>query len=111
MSKSPINGWGTRSVVGHQHNLFKFELLNDGVEIQRLIRGGIGVSGGFVRFPPPEKIKGHDPARGREPGKKAIIELHIVWEAMHQDDRGLLPGILARREAIGTALANMFSVG
>src|SRR5260370_13961597 len=98
MSKSPINGWGTRSVVGHQHNLFKFELLNDGVEIQRLIRGGIGVSGGFVRFPPPEKIKGPDPARARDPGTMAIIKIHIVWAAMHQDHRGLLHRTLSRVE-------------
>jgi hypothetical protein len=108
MSKRPINGWWTRSVVCDQHNLFKFELLNDCVDIQRLIRGCIGVSGGFGRFPPPKKIKGHDPAGGREPGKKAIIEMHIVWEAMHQDDRGLLPWILAHREVIGTALYDVF---
>jgi len=76
-----------------------------------LIRGGIGVSGRFGRFPPPKKIKGHDPAGGREPGKKAIIEMHIVWEAMHQDDRGLLPWILAHREVIGTALYDVFGVG
>jgi len=30
------------------------------------------------KIPPPKKIKGHDPAADREPGKKAIIEMHTT---------------------------------
>src|SRR5258708_8852223 len=97
MSKRPINGRGTRSVVCDQHDVFEFELLNDGIEIQCLICGGIGVSGGFGRFPPPKKIKRHDPARGDQPGKETIVEMQIVWKAMHQDNGGALPRILTRR--------------
>ncbi|SRR5260221_8115962 len=111
MSKRPINGWGTRSVVGHQHDVFEFELLNDGIEIQCLIRGGIGVSGGFIRFSPPKKIKRHDPARGDQPGKQTIVEMQIVWKAMHQDNGRSFPWILTRVDVRRAALYDMFCVG
>src|SRR5436305_7992 len=96
MGKRPINGRWARSIVCYQHNFFEFELLNHSLQIQRLIAGCIGVSGRFLRFPPPEKIKGHDPARGSEPGNETVVEMQIVWKAMHQDDGWLFPWILTR---------------
>src|SRR6266487_4687878 len=111
MVKRPINGWWTRSVVGHQHQLLEVQLFNHCIDVPHLIRCGIGVPGGFRRFAPPEKIKGDDPARGREPREETIVEMHRVRKAMHQDDGRLFPRILARIDVIGTALYDMFRVG
>src|SRR5215470_14458922 len=111
MSQRPINRRWAGSVVGYQHDLLKFELRNDGVEVPHLIGCGVGIASRFIRFSPSEKIKGHDPARGDQPGEETIVEMQIVWEAMHQDDGRLLPWILARIHVIGTALDDVFSVG
>src|SRR5258708_4102622 len=110
MCQRPINGWGTRSVVGDQHDLLQVQLLNDGVEVPHLIGCGVGIASGLIRFAPSEKIKGHDPARGDQPGKQAIVEMQIVWKAMHQDDRWLLSGMFTGVDMIGTALDDMFRV-
>jgi hypothetical protein len=96
--------------VGHQHYLLKVPLLNHGVEVPHLIGCGVGIASRILRFSPSEKIKGHDPARGDQPGEETIVEMQIVWEAMHQDDGRLLPWILARIQVIGTALYDGFSV-
>jgi hypothetical protein len=111
MCQRPINGWWTRSVVGYQHYLLEVQLLNHGVEVQRLIVGCIGIASRFRRFPPSEKIKGHDPAGGDQPGKQTIVEMQVIWKAMHQDDGGLLPWILTRVEVRGAALYEVFCVG
>src|SRR5579859_5200969 len=103
MSKRPINGWWTRSIVGDKHHLLEVQLLNHGIDVPHLIRCGIGIPGGLIGGAPPEKIKGHDPARGREPGEKTVVEMQSVWKAMHQDDCWLLPWILARINVIRTA--------
>src|SRR5258708_7397554 len=111
MCKRPINRRWTRSVVGHQHHLLKVQLLHHGVEVPHLIGCGVGIASRFLRFSPAEKIKGHDPVCGSEPGKQAIVEMQIVWEAMHQDNGRLLAWILTRVDVIGTALDDMFRVG
>src|SRR2546429_8688038 len=111
MRKRPINGRWTRSVVGHQHHLSEVQLLNHGVDVPHLICCGVGVPGGFLRGAPPKKIKRHDPAPWREPGKETVVEMQSVWKAMHQHDGGVLPWILTRREVRGTTLYDMFSVG
>src|SRR6266516_8143766 len=111
MCQRPINGWGTRSAVGDQHDLLQVQLLNEGVEVPHLIRCGVGIASGLIRFAPAEKIKGHDPACGSDqPGKQAIVKMQIVWKAMHQDDGRLLAWILTRVDVIGTALDDMFRV-
>src|SRR5690348_1772264 len=111
MVQRPVNGRWTRSVVGHQHHLLEVQLLDHGVEVPHLIGCGVGITSRFLRFSPAEKIKGHDPARGDQPGEETIVEMQIVWEAMHQDDGWLLPPIFTRVDVIGTALDDMFSVG
>src|SRR6266568_4804636 len=111
MSKRPINRWRARSVVRYQHHLLEVQLLNHGVEVPHLICCGIGIASRFIRFSPSEKIKGHDPAGGDQPGKQTIVEMQIVWKAMHQDDGRPFPWILTRINVIGTALYDMFRVG
>ncbi len=111
MGQRPINGRWARSVVGHQHHLLQVQLLNHGVEVPHLICCGVGIASRFIRFSPSEKIKGHDPAGGDQPGKQTIVEMQIVWKAMHQDDGWLLPWILTRVDVIGAALYEVFCVG
>src|SRR5947199_635484 len=111
MGKRPINGWWTGSIVCDQHDLLKFELRNDGVEVPHLIGCGVGILGGLIGSSPTKKVKRHDPARGREPGKQTVVEMQIVWKAMHQDDSWLLPWILTRIQVIGATLYDMLSVG
>src|SRR6516164_8954205 len=111
MGQRPINGRWARSVVGEEHHLLQVQLLNHGVEVAHLIGCGVGIASRFLRVSPSEKIEGHDPARGAQPGEQTIVEMQIVWEAMHQDDGRLLPPILARIQVIGTALDDVFSVG
>jgi hypothetical protein len=76
-----------------------------------LICCSVGIPGGLIGSAPAEKIKGHDPARGREPGKETVIEMQIVWKAMYQDDGGSFTWILTRVDAIGAALYHVFCVG
>src|SRR5258708_25021737 len=110
MGPGRSKGGGRRRVVGDQQDLLQVQLLNDGVEVPPLIGCGVGIASGLIRFAPAEKIKGHDPARGDQPGKQAIVEMQIVWKAMHQDDGWLLAGIFTRVDMIGTALDDMFRV-
>src|SRR3989454_5295803 len=111
MSKRPINRWWTRSVVGHKHHLLELQLFNHCIDVPHLIRCCVGIPGWFIRGAPPKKIKRHDPARGREPGDETIVEMQIVWKAMHQENWGIFPWILSCRDVIGTSLYDMFSVG
>src|SRR6266487_4137689 len=111
MGQRPINRWWPTTLLGHQHHLLEVQLLNHGVEVPHLIRCGVGVPGGLIRFSPSEKIKRHDPARVDQPGKETVVEMQIIWKAMHQDDGWLFPWILTRIHVIGTALYDMFSVG
>src|SRR6266487_1830943 len=100
MRKRPINGRWTRSVVGHQHHLSEVQLLNHGVDVPHLICCGVGIPGGFLRVTPPKKIKGYDPACGREPGKETVVEMHIIWKTVHQENGRLLPGIFSSIDVI-----------
>jgi hypothetical protein len=50
-------------------------------------------------------------ARCERPGEETIVEMQIVWEAVHQENGELLPWILAHINVIGTALYDMFGVG
>src|SRR5207237_7190296 len=104
-------GGGTSSNLAPQHHLSEVQLLTHDLDIPYLICCGIGVPGGQIRGAPPKKIKRHDSAWGREPGKETVVEMQSVWKAMHQDDGRLLPWILTHREVIGAALDDMFSVG
>ncbi len=79
----------------HKDHLSKFPLLDHSVQIPLLILSGIWIIGRFIGSSPPKKIKGHYAPRRREIGKKAIIEMKIIWEAVHQDDRRLLPCIFS----------------
>lgn len=84
----------------HKDNLSKFPLLDHSLQIPFLILGGIWIVSRLIRSSPPKKIKGHYSPCRREIGKKAIIEMKIIWEAVHQDDRRLLPRIFSDVNAV-----------
>src|SRR5712691_6380695 len=108
MSKSPINGWGARSIMGDKHDLVKFEVLNHGIEIPHLIGCGIRIPERLLRGSPPKKIKRDDTARRGEGRDKTVVEMQIIGKAMHQDDGRILPSGLSCREMIGTAFDDLF---
>ena len=78
----------------HKENPSKVKLLNDGVQVSLLILGRVRVARGFVRSPPPKKIKGDDAAR-KKIGNKAIIEMKVVRKAVHQNDAWLFARALS----------------
>jgi hypothetical protein len=100
MMKRPINSWGTRGVLRHKDNLSKFPLPYHNVQIPLLVRSGIWIVGPFIRSSPPEKIKCHYSPRRSEIGKKAIIQMTIIWEAVHQNERRFLPRIFSDVNAV-----------
>jgi hypothetical protein len=71
------------------------QLSNDGIQFPDLVGSGIRIAGGFVRSTPPKKIKGNDSTRWREIRNQTVVEVEVVWEAMHQNDRRFLSRMIS----------------
>jgi hypothetical protein len=56
-----------------------------------LICGGIRMTGRLIGSSPPKQIESDYSSWWREAGNKAIIEVHIIRKAMHQDNGRLPP--------------------
>jgi hypothetical protein len=72
--------------VGDQDDLVQPELGDHGVEVAGLVLRGVGVAGRLVRFPPAEEVERDHAAAGEE-GQCPVVEVLVVGESMHQDDR------------------------
>jgi len=92
----------------HKYNSPEPQSLDHGVQISLLILSGVRIARRLIRRPPPEKIKCHYSTRRRQVGKKAIIKMKIVWEAMHQNDRRLLTRIFSGVNAVLVSLYKLF---
>lgn len=90
----------------HKNNLSKSQLLDDGVEVSLLILGRIGVISGLVRSSPTKKIEG-DYSTGGKMRNEPVIEMKIVWKAVHQNDGGFLARILSN---VNTVLMSAYSM-
>jgi hypothetical protein len=77
---------------------------DDGVQVADLVVGGIRVAGWLIRFAPPEKVKENDPARRREVWNQAVVEVHVVREPVHQNDRRFRPRMLADVDPVSISL-------
>ena len=64
----------------------KPQLGDDGIQVTDLIGSSLRIARGFIRSTPPKKIKGNDPTRWREIRNQTVVEVYVVWEAMHQND-------------------------
>src|SRR4029450_941353 len=63
----------------------------------------------LLRRAPAEKIENHNSARRREKGYKTIIEMEIVWEAVHQNDRRFGARVFSRIDAELSSMHRVFS--
>jgi hypothetical protein len=78
-----------------QDDLRKLQPADHGIEVAGLIGCGVRIARGLVRSPPSEKIKKNDTTRRREMRSQTVVEVQVVREAMHQNDRRFLPRMLS----------------
>jgi len=77
----------------HKHNFSKLQLLDNSIQFSDLILGRIWIVRGFFGSSPSQKIKRHNTAR-RKIGNKAIMQMKIVWKAVHQNDAWFFTRVL-----------------
>ena len=78
----------------------ELQLCDDGVEVADLIVRGVRVAERFIRIAPPKKIKRHDPARRREVREQTIVEVQVVRESMHHNDRRFRPRVVSNVDSV-----------
>src|SRR5215475_11194907 len=83
----------------------------DGVEVTDLIVGGVWVAGRLIRTAPPEKIKSHDPARRREVRRQTVVQMYVVRESVHENDRRFRPRVISDVDPVLVPLNKRFLVG
>jgi hypothetical protein len=71
------------------------ELVDDGLDLAKLVPGGRTVRGGLVGGAPAQEVEGHDPAGRDEMGDHPIVQVQVVGKPMHQQDRVPLTRIVA----------------
>lgn len=92
----------------HKDHLSKLQTCDHSVQVAPLVLRAIGIVSRFIRSPPAEKVERDYAARRREVGHKAIMEMKIIWEAMHQNDRGFLTRMVAGVNGVPTPLYELF---
>src|SRR5215475_12957487 len=83
----------------------------DGVEVTDLIVGGVWVAGRLIRTAPPEEIKQHDPARRREVRRQTVVQVYVVREPMHENDRRFRAGVVSDVDPVLVPLNKSLLVG
>src|SRR5829696_6037393 len=99
MPQSPVDRWRPRGIVGDQYHALEAEVPYYRVEVPGLVVGGVGVALWLVRASPTEEVENHNPPP-RQVWHQPVVEVQIVWEAVHQHDRGFLPRELPRVYAV-----------
>ena len=100
VGQCPVDGRRARGVVRDEDDRPELQLCDDGVEVADLIVRGVRVAGRFIRIAPPEKIKCHDPARRREVGEQTIVEVQVVREPVHHNDRRFRPRVVSNVDPV-----------
>src|SRR5262249_18364897 len=77
---------------------------DDGIQVTDLIVGGIRVASRLIRTAPPEKIKGDDSARRREVRSQTVVEVQVVRESVHQNDRWFRPRLVPDVDPVSVPL-------
>jgi hypothetical protein len=86
--------------VRDEGDLLKPQLGDDRIQVTDLIGGGIRV----IRTAPPEKIKCDDSARRRKVREQAVVEVYVVREPVHQNDRRFRPRMVADVDLVSVPL-------
>jgi hypothetical protein len=81
--------------VRDEDYLPKPQLGDDGIQVTGLTGSGIRITGGFIRSTPPKKIKGNDSTRWRQIRRQTVVEVQVVREPMHQNDRRFLSRVFS----------------
>src|SRR5215471_21799981 len=61
---------------------------------------GIRIAERLIRSTPPKKIKGNNSTRWREKRIQTVVEVQVVRQAMHQDDRRFLSRIFSDEDPV-----------
>src|SRR6516162_2214413 len=77
-----------------KEHLLKLQLGDDGIQLTDLIGGGIRIAGWLIRIAPAKKIKQNDSAWRREVRNQTVVEVQVVREAVHENDRRSRPGVV-----------------
>src|SRR6266545_4772998 len=109
MTKCPVNGRRARGIVGNQDYLPQVQRLHHTVQVPFLIVGGVWISEWFVRRAPSEEIEGHHSAGCRDKRHKTIIEVEIIWKAVHQNNDRFRASIFTRVDAVLSSRHKVFS--
>src|SRR6516164_11671923 len=70
-----------------KEHLLKLQLGDDGIQLTDLIGGGIRIAGWLIRIAPAKKIKQNDSAWRREVRNETVVEVEVVREPVHENDR------------------------
>ena len=87
------------------------QLSDDGIEVTDLIVGSVRIAGRLVRTAPPEKIKQHDAARRREVRRQPVVEVYVVREPVHENDRRFRPRVVSDVDPMVIPLNKSLLVG
>jgi hypothetical protein len=87
------------------------QLVDDGIQVTDLIGSGIRVASRLIRTAPPEKIKCDDSARRRDVREQSVVEVHVVREPMHHNDRWFRPRMVADVDPVSVPLHKRLFVG
>src|SRR6516225_7836146 len=102
---------GARGVVRDEDDLPEPQLGDDGVEVTDLIVGGVRVAGRLIRPAPPEKIKQHDAARRRQVRRQTVVEVYVVREPVHENDRRFRSRVVSDVDPVVVPLNQSLLVG
>jgi hypothetical protein len=97
--------------VRDEDDLLEPQLGDDGIQVTDLVGSGIRIAGWFIRTAPPEKIKGNDSTRRREVRSQTIVEVQVVREPMHQDDRRFRTRVFSDVDPVSVPLHESLLVG
>src|SRR6476661_4010147 len=111
MVQCPVDGRWTRGVMRDEDDLPEPQLGDHGVEVTDLIVGGVRVAGRLIRAAPSEKIKSHDAAWRREVRRQPVVEVYVVREAVHENDRRLRSRVVSDVDPVLVALNKSLLVG
>ena len=109
MTKCPVNGGRARGIVGNHDYLAQVQRPHHTVQIPFLIVNNIWISDWLVRRAPAEKIEGHRSAGCRDTRHQTIVEVEIIWKAVHQNNGWFRTSIFTRVDAVLPSLSLFLS--
>src|SRR5829696_3807808 len=95
--------------MSDKDDTFEPYVRDHGAQIPRLVVRSVRVALRLVRPPPAEEVEDNHPP-SRKMRHKAVVEVQIVREAVHQHDRRFLTRILPRVDPVASSRHRVFPV-